>query len=143
MFFLTKKKQFARSDLTFLILGVERSDFVRFLEIIFLKFESKIEMLTWVLSKSQNLKIDFQKISKFSKLYILISKFVIIREKLISDVYFIRVIFWPTKQVSQSWDFQSLGIYLITYPFKENLSRKLEGGFLIFFKSQPIWTGDF
>ena len=29
-------------------------------------------------------------------------KFVIIREKLISDVYFIRVIFWPTKQVSQS-----------------------------------------
>ena len=35
------------------ILGVECSDFVRFLEIIFLKFESKIEMLTWVLSKPQ------------------------------------------------------------------------------------------
>ena len=59
MILLTKKKrcyikkQFARSDLTFLILGVERSDFVRFLEIIFLKFESKIEMLTWVFPKSK------------------------------------------------------------------------------------------
>ena len=30
-----------------------------------------------------------------------------------------------------------------TTRLKENLSRKLEGGFLIFFKSQPIWTGVF
>ena len=85
--FFVQKKKFARSDLTFLILGVERSDFVRFLEIIFLKFESKIEMLTWVLSKSQNknLKIDF------SKCDILISRiffiFMINREKRIPHVF--------------------------------------------------------
>ena len=105
-FFLYKKKQFARSDLTFLILGVERSDFVRFLEIIFLKFESKIEMLTWVLSKSQNIKIIFSKnVTIFKVVYFDLHyflKFVIIQEKLISDVYFIRVTFWPTKHVSQS-----------------------------------------
>ena len=52
-FLLYTKKRIARMLVTSLILGVERSDFVRFLEIIFLKFESKIEMLTWVLSKSQ------------------------------------------------------------------------------------------
>ena len=51
MLFFTKKAN-ARMLVTLRILGVERSDFVRFFEIIFLKFESKIEMLTWVLSKS-------------------------------------------------------------------------------------------
>jgi len=46
-FHKTKKKQFARSDLTFLILGVERSDFVRISDKIFLILELDFEMLAW------------------------------------------------------------------------------------------------
>ena len=40
---------------TFLIIGVERSDFMRILDLKFLKFELNFEMLTWTFPKSQNL----------------------------------------------------------------------------------------
>mgnify|MGYP003312253779 CR=1 FL=1 len=39
------------------ILGVECSDFVKILDIIFLKFELNFEMLTWTFPKSQNSKL--------------------------------------------------------------------------------------
>ena len=44
-----------RLDVTSLIIGVERSDFVRILDLKFLKFELNFEMLTWTFPKSQNL----------------------------------------------------------------------------------------
>ena len=37
-----------RLDVTSLIIGVERSDFVRILDLKFLKFELNFEMLTWI-----------------------------------------------------------------------------------------------
>ena len=40
---------------TFLIIGLERSDFMRILDLKFLKFELNFEMLTWTFPKSQNL----------------------------------------------------------------------------------------
>ena len=47
---------------TFLIIGLERSDFMRILDLKFLKFGLNFEMLTWTFPKSQNLFPKFGKI---------------------------------------------------------------------------------
>ena len=47
-----------RLDVTSLIIGVERSEFMRILDLKFLKFELNFEMLTWIFP---NLKTSNQK----------------------------------------------------------------------------------
>ena len=57
---------------TFLIIGLERSDFMRILDLKFLKFGLNFEMLTWTFPKSQNLpnlKIFSQNLGKSTSVF--------------------------------------------------------------------------
>ena len=66
------------------ILGVECSDFVRILDIIFLKFELNFEMLTWIFP---NLKTSKSKTRFGCQDLPYFVKFMIIQEKLIPHVF--------------------------------------------------------
>ena len=88
--FFGQKKQIRRIAVTFLILGVVWANFLGFWDKLFLTFGFPQIWKIWCGFLSKH---EFQKISKFSKLYNYFDlqyflKFVIIREKLISYVYF-------------------------------------------------------
>ena len=69
------------------ILGVERSDFVRILDLKFLKFEFNFEMLTWIFPNLKTSKLKKSKTRFGCQNLPYFYKFMIIREKLIPHVF--------------------------------------------------------